>query len=275
MKIIVVLLGLIGCIALLIWFLYDQNNRLCVSEHSIHSEKLNASFSAVHLSDLHNKSFGRQNKKLLEKVRELKPDVIFYTGDVIYKRSKYYQTGIRFLYDANQIAPVYMILGNHECEYPYREEVIRKIRETGVHLLINQTLSISVKGNTIPLLGMAERLITKQEVKQIAESFERERAYKILLSHFPHYFSHFRQIQYKDYKIDLILCGHTHGAQIILPLIGGICAPQQGFFPKYYRDMYEENDTKMIVSRGLGKSIFPFRIFNRPEIIQIHFEAKK
>ena len=73
----------------------DRNNRLCVSEHSIHSEKLNASFSAVHLSDLHNKSFGRQNKKLLEKVRELKPDVIFYTGDVIYKRSKYYQTGIR------------------------------------------------------------------------------------------------------------------------------------------------------------------------------------
>lgn len=275
MKTVILLFALSACFGLLVWFLYDQNNRLCISKHVVSSEKFHSSFSGIHLSDLHNKSFGRRNERLLKAIRELKPDIIFYTGDVIYKRSSDYRAGIRFLYDVSQIAPVYMILGNHECEYAQREEVIRKIRETGVHLLINQSAELHIKDNLIQLFGMAERLISKPEVMQLAETFEKKRDYKILLSHFPHYFSHYRKVQYQEYQFDLILCGHTHGAQMILPLIGGICAPQQGLFPKYYRGLYEENGTKMIVSRGLGKSIFPFRIFNRPEIIQIHFEPQR
>lgn len=80
----------------------------------------------------------------------------------------------------------------------------------------------------------------------------------------------------KDYIITTLftLSGHAHGGQFILPFLGGIYSPGQGLFPKYYRGMYEENGKKLIVSRGLGNSRFPLRLFNRPEIIAADFIPK-
>ena len=68
----------------------------------------------------------------------------------------------------------------------------------------------------------------------------------------------------------LVFTVHAHGGQIVIPFFRqGIFAPHQGFFPKYTEGMHEKDGTVMIVSRGLGNSSFPFRIFNRPELIEV------
>jgi predicted MPP superfamily phosphohydrolase len=88
--------------------------------------------------------------------------------------------------------------------------------------------------------------------------------YTVLLSHRPEL-----AVVYDRYDVDLVLCGHAHGGQFRLPLIGGLYAPDQGFFPKYTAGIYEMTDMTMVVSRGLGNSAFPLRFNNRPEIVVV------
>lgn len=90
----------------------------------------------------------------------------------------------------------------------------------------------------------------------------------ILISHRPEFFN-----EYVATGVDLVLSGHTHGGQFRIPFVGGLVAPHQGFFPKYDVGMYTENNTSMIVSRGIGNSIIPIRFNNRPEVIVIKLQA--
>jgi predicted MPP superfamily phosphohydrolase len=91
-----------------------------------------------------------------------------------------------------------------------------------------------------------------------------EASYRILLSHRPELID-----VYEKNSINLVLSGHAHGGQFRIPFIGGLIAPDQGFFPKYTEGLYRVGETKLIVSRGLGNSIIPFRINNRPELVVI------
>ena len=86
----------------------------------------------------------------------------------------------------------------------------------------------------------------------------------VLLSHRPELMD-----LYKKYQIDLVFAGHTHGGQIRLPLVGALIAPNQGLFPKYDAGRYDEEGSTMFVSRGLGNSLVPFRLFNRPELVVV------
>jgi len=74
---------------------------------------------------------------------------------------------------------------------------------------------------------------------------------------------------YRACGVDLALCGHAHGGQIRLPLVGGLFAPHQGFFPKYTSGLYREGGSAMVVSRGLGESLFPVRLGNPPEVVTV------
>jgi predicted MPP superfamily phosphohydrolase len=97
-----------------------------------------------------------------------------------------------------------------------------------------------------------------------------EDKYSILLSHRPELFH-----IYVDNNIDLVLSGHAHGGQFRIPFIGGIVAPNQGLFPKYDAGLFGEKETNMIVSRGIGNSIIPFRFNNPPEIIIIELQHEE
>ncbi len=88
------------------------------------------------------------------------------------------------------------------------------------------------------------------------------------MSHRPEYFK-----TYVNSNIDLVLTGHAHGGQFRLPFIGGLVAPNQGLFPKYDSGLFTENNTNMVVSRGIGNSIIPVRINNRPEVIIINLQS--
>ena len=116
----------------------------------------------------------------------------------------------------------------------------------------------AIKTNKSPASHMSE-----ENLKEVC-SFD---GYNILLSHRPEYFEN-----YVDSEIDLVLSGHAHGGQVRLPFAGGIVAPDQGFFPDYDSGLYSKDKTYMSVSRGIGNSVIPIRVNNRPEIVVITLE---
>ena len=87
-------------------------------------------------------------------------------------------------------------------------------------------------------------------------------------------FEGIKELNYSQYDFDLQLSGHAHGGQWIMPFIGPLFSPGQGVLPKYARGTFGERP-KLIVSRGLGNSEFPLRLFNHPEIIVVNIEQNK
>ena len=101
-------------------------------------------------------------------------------------------------------------------------------------------------------------------------SFEQTEDFTLVLSHRPETFQ-----AYVENKLDVVFAGHAHGGQFRIPGVGGLVAPGQGLFPTFTSGLYEDNGTNMIVSRGLGNSIIPIRIFNTPEIIVVTLKNEK
>lgn len=262
-------------------FFYYQNNFIKVTSLQIKSKEIPQEFigyKILHLSDLHNKSFGKNQKNLVEEIRKIKPDLIVFTGDIIDRRRYDEKPSLLLMNEIIKIAPVYYVTGNHEIWSGKFDSLEKKLKDTGVNILRNEQKAIRKGESEIHLIGiddpavsssynMEDEIIDKEIQETIGKKYNEE--YKILLSHRPEKFH-----IYSKNNLDLILCGHAHGGQIRLPFIGGIIAPNQGFFPKYTSGVYEEEKSTMIVSRGLGNSLVPFRIFNRPEIVVITLYEK-
>ena len=251
-------------------FLYLENNTLTITKLKLTSEKIKEKINIVHISDLHGKSFGKNNEKLIEKINNENPNFIIYTGDLTNGRAKGKtdHVGINFLSSLNKIAPVFYINGNHEFDGGERvENLLTELSKNGVNVLQNRITQIAVNNSKVFILGIEEGL--KQNTLNILKNFEKEDDLKILLCHYPEFFEY-----YCKFDIDLMFSGHAHGGQFIFPFIGGLYAPGQGIFPKYYKGIHEKNNSTLIVSRGLGPSRFPPRLFNRPEIISLEIATK-
>lgn len=225
-------------------------------------------FTIAHISDLHNTCFGKENEKLLCKIKTAEPDIIIITGDLIDSRYTDIEVGIDFAVNALKIAPVYYVNGNHESRLSEYKELETKLLQAGINVLINKTVEIQRLDDKITISGIEDPAFysvnnTENIINGLLKSIECESNYfNILLSHRPEAFN-----AYVENKFDLVFSGHAHGGQFRIPFIGGILAPGQGLFPKYDSGLYSKNDTTMIVSRGLGNSLFPFRVNNTPEII--------
>lgn len=265
------------------------NKALVVSNYTVSNPELPASFSGfriAQISDLHNDEFGRDNEKLIGLLENTKPDIIAITGDLIDYYDTHEDISLSFIEKIVNIAPCYYVPGNHEARINSYKKFKEKLEKFGVHVLENKMLQLERNGETVMLVGVKDpAFLTKiffpdkigkssQEDDIIMDLFLRELCkedvgYRILLSHRPD------QIGiYAKYDLELVLSGHKHGAQFRLPFIGGLFTPSDGFFPKYDAGCYEENNTTMIVSRGLGNSIFPFRINNPPEIVVVQLESE-
>lgn len=255
-------------LVLLIIFLHSENNFISISKISVQSKKLPKNFQGykiVHLSDFHNKSFFNFGHKVAEKVKGLSPDVIVFTGDLIDSRRYNEEISLDFMKELVKIGPVYYVNGNHEIRTRKFSALEKGLREIGVKVLRNESDSLTKNGEEIYILGIDDPLQKplKEAVEASMENLE-ESKFKILLAHKPEYIS-----EYSSYKLDLVFSGHAHGGQMRLPFIGGVIAPGQGIFPKYTNGKYVLDDTTMIVSRGLGNSLFPQRLFNKPEIVEV------
>ena len=267
-------------VVLVIWIAWG-NTALELNTYTVSSAKLPQSFDGyriAHVSDLHNAEMGKDNEKLLTILRDADPDMIAITGDLIDSRSTNVEIALNFIREAVKIAPCYYVTGNHEARVNEYGELKAGMEVAGVTVLEDVRTEIGMEGETITLIGVndpsyqTDYLFGDSETVMNAKLDELQTendGFTILLSHRPELFD-----TYADYDIDLILSGHAHGGQFRLPFIGGLVAPNQGLFPEYDAGIYTEDNTNMLVSRGVGNSILPFRINNRPEVILIELQAE-
>ena len=268
---ILVALIFIICVICTIW----GNTALELNTYTIESEKLPKSFDGykiAHVSDLHNNEMGEDNENLLAMLKDSAPDIIAITGDIVDSRNTDIEIALQFANEAEKIAPCYYITGNHEARVSEYESLKKGLIEIGVTVLEDKSISLEKSGEDITLMGVDDPsfitdylLVDDEEVMQDKLSeLKSEDSYTILLSHRPELFK-----IYVENDIDLVLSGHAHGGQFRLPFVDGLYAPNQGLFPEYDSGIYTEENTSMIVSRGIGNSLFPFRFNNRPEVILV------
>ncbi|ADC51419.1 phosphohydrolase [Alkalihalophilus pseudofirmus OF4] len=268
--------------ALLILFFFQfQNNSITTTDIHIDSDKIPAEFhgyTIVQLSDLHNKSFGKGQRRLLDKVDESKPDLIVFTGDLIDSKNYDEEASLLLMQELVRRAPVYFVTGNHEWWAGTFSSLEEKLGDLGVIVMRNTAAEITQGTHSIQILGVDDPAISPHEEKEVlTRGIEQalsnapdENAFTILLSHRPEWLTF-----YAAYPIDLVFSGHAHGGQLRLPFIGGLVAPSQGMLPNYTDGTYTLNETTMIVNRGLGNSIIPLRLFNRPEMIEVKLNSVK
>ena len=267
-------------LALIAWIVWG-NTALELNTYTISSSKLPQSFDGyriAHVSDLHNAEMGKDNEKLLTMLRDADPDMIAITGDLIDSRNTDIEVALQFIREAVKIAPCYYVTGNHEARVNEYGELKSGMEAAGVTVLEDAQTEISLESETITLIGVndpsyqTDYLFGDSETvmdTKLEELHTEDDVFTILLSHRPELFD-----IYADHGMDLILSGHAHGGQFRLPFIGGLVAPNQGLFPEYDAGIYTEGNTNMLVSRGVGNSILPFRINNRPEVILIELQAE-
>lgn len=255
---------------LLFWVIsYGENNRLEVTEYTYESKEVSYSFDGfriVQLSDLHNKVFAQNNEVLLSQIRKLSPDMIVLTGDFIdASNHTNINDALLFMQQIPQIAPTYYVTGNHEymIDKSDLQSFLEKTAAYGVTVLDNESTQITSRtGQTFTLIGMDANSQQANLLNQLSE--ESKDDLQMLIVHEPQYFEE----NYAKSGVDIVFSGHAHGGQFRIPFLHqGIWAPDQGFFPSLAEGSVTSNDTIMYISRGLGNSGFPLRLFNHPEIV--------
>ncbi|SNR91513.1 hypothetical protein SAMN05446037_1001392 [Anaerovirgula multivorans] len=277
------ILLIVVIIALIIsLFCVWQNNDITTTQIDYSNIKIPNEFNGytiVQISDLHNKEFGKNQEHLLKKIRAISPDIILVTGDLIDRRKYDLDTAIIFINGAMKIAPVYYVSGNHEAWSGDYKNISQKLLSYGVQILDDNKVKLMKGEARIEILGLSDPdfltfdYMDGTNSSKLEEHLARlsdDSVFQILLSHRPELFD-----LYANENIDIIFSGHAHGGQFRIPFIGGLVAPDQGLFPKYTSGIYTQNQSTLIVSRGLGNSIIPVRIFNRPEIVVVTLQNER
>lgn len=272
----------IASIGLCSWFLYFQNNHIVTTEHTLTSDKVPSAFDGmtiVHISDLHNKAFKKDQSTLVAKIKAADPDVVFITGDIVDARRYHAEPSLTLVRELVSFVPVYYVTGNHEARSGKFDALETDLIASGVTVLRNETEVLSKGDENILITGIDDptfhpdypniddTMIMTDGIETALDDYQALDDFHLLLSHRPELLP-----LYTAHDFDVVFSGHAHGGQIILPFIGGLIAPSQGFFPAYTEGLHTVDNTTMAVSRGLGNSLFPFRIFNRPEIVVLTLE---
>lgn len=265
---------------MLVLFLYRQNNGLTVTEYEIVNKDLPQSFNGctiVQISDLHNKSFGKEQKKLVRRIKACEPDVIVLTGDLVDSNRPDVDTALELVSAIADLAPVYFVTGNHDnwLSKEDTEQLMQGLGNAGVHVLKDEVriLTMGKSEETIYMAGIDDASLasTAECDKALQKLTARKKPddFMILLAHEPQ-----RLEQYAACGVSLVLSGHAHGGQFRIPFIGGFVAPDQGFLPTYTEGVFHEKDTDLVISRGLGNSVIPIRLLNRPELVKVTLYTK-
>ena len=239
-------------------FCLFQNYHLTTSTYDV-DLGLSDDVKIVQVSDLHNQFFGINQSVLLKNIEACDPDIIVVTGDIVDSTHTSYSIAMDFIEGAVKIAPVYYVTGNHEDRLhgDKLDKFYSDMRDLGVIFLDDTYVDMG----EYTLAGIADSSL---------ESFDAYPAFTdekpvVMLAHEPDYVS-----LYQSLGADLVLTGHVHGGQIIIPGKGGLLSPDFTFFPELYEGMHSYGSMTLIVSRGLGNSVAPVRINNFPELVVIN-----
>ena len=256
------------------------NAHISAESYSVALQNLGSSVRVILLSDLHGKSFGRENSRLIAKIQEQTPDAIFLDGDMIDRSadSADVQELLRLIKRLHEIAPVYFAPGNHELEYMQTDtSLLTQVTEAGAVIVNDSYVDVTIAGQPLRIggtmghafyFGRSEEEFSSSPEYQFLKAFEDTDVPKICLAHMPDTFIF--NGAYNLWHVDLILSGHTHGGLIRLPFIGGLYAPMQGWFPEYDQGYFRLGEhMQMVITSGLaGHGVIP-RINNPPEIVVI------
>lgn len=277
---------LANLIVLLLVYLFIQNTFLKKKEYTVYFNNLPRAFDdfkIAQISDFHNTRSRELKRALVRQIDEAAVNLTVITGDFIDSRRTDVKPVLEFASMIKGISEIIYIPGNHESRKPeiYKALKTSLKKEYNIISLDNTRRTLERQNSKINVYGLrdADFYIDQEYVTDSYDEQEEatrkavknlnmnDSTFNILLAHRPEFFE-----IYTDSPADLILSGHAHGGQMRIPFKGGVFAPNQGFFPEYCDGVHTRNKKKMIVSRGIGNSVFPFRINNRPELVIIHLK---
>lgn len=274
-------------IGIVVWvFFYYSNNYVMVSEYRYVNTKIPKSFigfKILQISDLHGDLSRWKKRRIIKLLDKQKPNIVVFTGDAVdHVHRKMYHKSVGIAKEIVKKYPVYYVTGNHEYMHSECLSIISEYEKIGVTVLRDQRVVIHRAGEKISIFGIEDPYALYKELppkyltpteefrKHFHEIVVPSDDFCVLLSHRPEFFE-----DYVQAEVNLVFAGHAHGGQWWVPFVGGFIAPDQGMFPSYVRGKYQKNDTTMFVSRGLGNSVVPIRIFNRPELIVVTLQEEE
>lgn len=230
----------------------DQSKHsLSYSSYQIPSDKIDTPIRILQLTDLHNSEFGEDNQELIDRIASQSPDLILLTGDLLNSGEPVTEIATNLISSLCEIAPVYLSLGNHEIEYQdnFGTDITQLYQDAGAIVLEHQYRDITVKGQSLRIGGiygycLPDKYLETEEA-DLSEcmflwDFENTDRYKILLSHLP--IAWLKNDALEEWNVDCVFSGHLHGGQVILPGIGGVYAPDMGWFPGRLKGVFDSED---------------------------------
>ena len=273
-------LALLALAALCAWWLLGSKYALEVSSYAVTSPKLTGAIRIVQLTDLHNSLFGRENERLVRQVAGQQPDLILLTGDMLNGDEPRTDVATDLIERLAPIAPVYASIGNHERghENVYGSDITRLYEQAGATVLERTWADVEIAGQSVRIGGaygycLSEKYLRTREAREkeveYLKEFENTDRLTLLMCHVPT--SWIINDNLEEWEIDCIFCGHIHGGQVRVPALGGVYAPDQGWFPGQLCGLYYSQDHQrvMVLSRGLGSRGGVPRINNVPEIVVV------
>lgn len=270
---------LLSCLVIisgLIGLGFNVNEKIVVHDAEFNSKQMNQPIKIVLISDLHDHVFKENNQEIIDTISEQNPDLILMLGDFINDDSQDEGVLLHLVNELSKMSTTYFALGNHEIEYMNRtgSDIITKIEDSDVHVLDLEYEDIIVNGNHIRIGGMYDYAFAldgydscnpetmKPEVYQFLTEFQDTDDFKLMLAHRPE--SYILGEASVTWDIDLVVSGHTHGGQFVLPVLGGLWATEQGWFPEYVHGYYEKDNLNIYITSGLSSNKKLLPRFNNP-----------
>lgn len=252
-----------------IGFLIPQVS-LKLTEYEIASSKLSQALRVVQIADFH---CAELDERVYEAIRTQKPDLIFVVGDLVNRDDAEIAPALDALETMVAFAPVYVSLGNHDVTHSSRfhPDLAEQFRQTGATVLDKEYVDIDVNGQALRIGGIYGYCLPEKfeeawdSESHFLSNFQNTDRYTILLAHMPVCWLINDSLDYWD--VDCVLSGHTHGGQVILPIIGGLYAPDQGWFPGACAGHFQTDNKHLIITTGLGGTTPVPRFYNRPEVV--------
>lgn len=274
-------IAVILCLIISVW----DCNRFVTVEYEIESDKVTRPCKFILLSDLHNKSYGDDNERLIDKIDNISPDAILVAGDMLTAaKGQAFTVALSLMRQLSSRYKVYYGMGNHEHKvklYPEQygtiyDDFVAELSKMGIEPLVNENTylpeyNVAVCGSQIDrcfFKKFRKYPMDEQYLSQILGE-PKENACQILIAHTPQYFE-----EYAAWGADMVVSGHVHGGIMRLPILGGVLSPNMTLFPKYDGGKFEQGKATMILSRGLGTHTIPARVFNPGELVVIDLIPK-
>jgi predicted MPP superfamily phosphohydrolase len=225
-------------------------------------------FRIVQLSDLHLDRIGRREERMMEQIREAKPQLIVLTGDYMNVREG--AVALSEILGALE-APfgVVGIEGNWDTKFGLAD-LFHRAKAT---YLVDDTLVLEREGRRLRLVGLGN--VPGRPLKSLLPPAD-DGVPTVFLHHMPDAVDELRRRE-PGQRVDLFLCGHTHGGQVCLPFWGAVITLSR-FHKKYERGLYDVDGVPMYVNRGLGSGgggVPHVRFLSRPEVAVIDLVVAK